>query len=306
MWLCGDIGGTHARLAPFDSGALGEVRKYVSGDHRDATALVVTWMRETGLRPTAACLGIAGPVIGNQCVATNLPWDLDGALLSEALGFPVLLINDFHAAARGVSRLGESDRVQVGGGLPVMGAPVGVIGAGTGLGQAIVVGGSVVAGEGGHAEFGAGTVREAALAVWLMERHGRASWEHVLSGPGLVRLARFTLEEGGLEVPAWLDHPNAPQRVMETMPDVVEWFAELYGAEAGNLALRSLAHGGVYVCGGIAPRMLPTLLAGGFRRRFEAKGKVGAAIAAVPVFVVTHPALGLLGAAEDLSLLAER
>lgn len=306
MWLCGDIGGTHARLAAYASGALGEVRVYTSRDHEDATAVIARWVQETGLRPTAACLGIAGPVIGNHCVATHLPWELDGTLISDTLGIPVRLVNDFHAAARGVARLGEGDRVQIGGGRAVAGAPVAVIGAGTGLGEALVVAGAVVAGEGGHAEFGPGTVREAALAAALMARHGRSSWEHVLSGPGLVHLARFTLEERGLALPPWLDLPDGPQRVMETMPDVVEWFAELYGAEAGNLALRCLAAGGVYVCGGIAPRMLPALLAGGFRRRFEAKGKVGAAIAAIPVFVVTHPALGLLGAAEELSLLAKR
>jgi glucokinase len=177
---------------------------------------------------------------------------------------------------------------------------VAVLGAGTGLGEAWLIGGHVVAGEGGHAEFGPGNAREARLSAWLVERYGRASWEHVLSGAGLVNLARFLRAERNETIPAWMAEPGAPAQVSASDPEAVSWFAELYGAEAGNMALRVLARGGVYLCGGVAPRLLPALQAGGFRRRFESKGKLSAAIADVPVFVVTHPALGLLGSAAEL------
>lgn len=304
-WLCGDIGGTNVRLATFD-GRLGPEWERPSGGFADLGAAVRTFLAETGARPVAACLGLAGPVAGNRCVTTNLPWVVDGAALGAALGFPVTLVNDFWAAARGVGGLGAPDVVQVGGTAPVAGAPVAVIGAGTGLGEALLVGDTVVPGEGGHAEFGPGTAREVAFAGWLVERYGRASWEHVLSGPGLVNLARFGCFERGEAAPDWLDGPDAPARVGRQWPEVLAWFAELYGAEAGNAALRSLARGGVYLAGGIAPRLLPELGAGGFRRRFEAKGPLGAAIADIPVFVVTHPALGLLGAARELQLAEAR
>lgn len=305
MWLVGDIGGTNARLAAFDPTLrrLETVRTYASAAHADAAAVLQAWLRDTGVGPSAACLGIAGPVLGNKCLATNLPWSLDGDELAADFDFPVRLVNDFHAGARGVSRLGPDDVVQIGGGSVVLGECVGVLGAGTGLGEALVVGNRVVAGEGGHAEFGPGNAREAAFAAWLINRDGRASWEQVLSGSGLVNLARFTLEERGADAPGWMNEPDAPRQVLETMPLVVAWFAELLGAEAGNVALRALARGGVYVCGGIAPRMVPVLAAGGFRRRFEAKGKVGAAITSIPAFVVTHPHLGLLGAAAELASL---
>ncbi len=304
--LCGDVGGTSARLAGWRGEAarcgLVDERHYPSNEHADLATILRRWLADTGMRPSAACLALAGPVVANRCVATNLPWVVDGDALGQALGFPIRLVNDFYAAARGVTLLRPGDRVQIGGGEVVTGAPVAVLGAGTGLGEAYVVGGQVVPGEGGHCELGASSERESRLVAWLIGREGRASWEHVLSGPGLVRLARFLAEERGGPAPPWIDAPDAPARVAATDAEAVRWFCELYGAEAGNMALRVLACGGVYVAGGIAPRMLPALQAGGFRRRFEAKGKLGSAIAGIPAFIVTHPALGLLGAAAELGV----
>ncbi|MBM4392880.1 MAG: glucokinase [Deltaproteobacteria bacterium] len=306
--LCGDVGGTSARLATWrdstPSAGLADEHHYSSAEHDSLATILQRWLSDTGARPSAACLALAGPVVDNRCVATNLPWVVDGELLAQTLGFPVRIVNDFYAAARGVTLLGPADRVKIGGGEPVPGAPIAVLGAGTGLGEAFIVGGRVVPGEGGHCELGAASEREARLVAWLVATEGRASWEHVLSGRGLVRLARFLALERRGPVPAWLDEPGAPARVAATDPEAVSWFSELYGAEAGNMALRVLARGGVYLAGGIAPRVLPALQAGGFRRRFEAKGKLGAAIADVPAFVVTHPALGLLGAAAELGAVA--
>ncbi|MDP2310546.1 MAG: glucokinase [Pseudomonadota bacterium] len=297
--LCGDIGGTNARLALWDGAALQHEQTFASADWPGLEAPLAAWRSSTGVDPDRACFAVAGPVMDQRCVTTNLPWVVDGPTLGAQLGCPVRIINDFHAAARGISLLGPGDAVLLFGGEPVMGAPVAVMGAGTGLGEAFVVGDQVIPGEGGHADFGPGDARELRLAAWLFGRNGRASWEDVLSGPGLVNLARFASLDRGEPPPPWLDGPEAPARVAAEDPETVDWFCALYGAEAGNLALRVLARGGVYLCGGIAPRMVPSLKAGAFRARFENKGKLGAAIRAVPVSVVTHPGLGLLGAAAE-------
>lgn len=296
--LCGDIGGTNTRLAVWD-GALAVVRYFPGSAHATVQGPLSAWLAESGVRPDAACLAVAGPVTDDRCVATNLPWIVDGEELSREYGFPFHVVNDFAAAARGTTLLKPTDVVQLGGESPVPAAPVAVLGAGTGLGEALLVGNAVVAGEGGHAEFGPSTEREARLAAWLIGRFGRASWEHVLSGRGLVNLLQFCCFEVGRSPPAWVGEPDAPARVVDSEPEVVAWFAELYGSEAGNMALRVIARGGVYLAGGIAPRIVNVLEQGGFRRRFEAKGAVGAAIRDIPAYVITHPHLGLLGAAAS-------
>jgi glucokinase len=297
--VCGDIGGTRARLALWQGG-LGPVSEFSSGEFSGVLELVQAWIGPLGVRPTAACLAIAGPVRGGRCRTTNLPWEVDAEALGRALGMPVHLVNDFHAAALGARAVGPLGCVQLLPGTVEPGAPFAVLGAGTGLGEAVGVGSVVLPGEGGHAEFGPGSAREARLSEWLQARYGRATWERVLSGQGLVNLARFQWEERGEVAPVWASANDAPARVAATEPEVVAWFAELYGAEAGNLALRVLARGGVYLAGGIGPRILSVLRSGGFERRFREKGKVAAAIADVPVFVADHPALGLLGAHAEL------
>ena len=292
--LCGDVGGTNTRLALWADGRLQHERQWPSGGFPGIEAPVERWISETGVRPDRASFAVAGPVRDQRCVTTNLPWVVDGSALTALLGCPTRVINDFHAAARGCTLLGAQDRVQIGGGEPVPGAPIAVLGAGTGLGEAFLVGETVIPGEGGHCELGPTDARELGLASWLIERFGRASWEHVLSGAGLTHLARYIHVSRGEPEPDW-----DPSQVVERCPEAVEWFCALYGAEAGNMALRVLARGGVYLCGGIAPRIVDRLGAGEFRRRFEAKGKLRAAIRDIPAFVVTHPALGLLGAAAE-------
>lgn len=297
--LCGDIGGTNTRLALWEAGRLTLERTYPSNAFPGLEGPLSDWIAATGVRPDRACFAVAGPVVGERCVTTNLPWIVDGPALAASLGCPTRVVNDFYAAARGIDLLDDTDTVLIHGGHAVPGAPRAVLGAGTGLGEAFVVGGIVVPGEGGHTEFGPSDARELRLSAWLQARFGRASWEDVLSGPGLVNLARFTYADRGLVAPPWIDGPDAPARVVADEPEVVAWFCALYGAEAGNMALRVLALGGVYLCGGIAPRLLDPLKSGAFQERFAAKGRLGAAIRDVPVRVVLHPGLGLLGAAAE-------
>jgi glucokinase len=302
--LVGDVGGTHTRLAMWDEGELRHVHDEPSRAWSGLAEPVLRWLARIGARPGTpgypdrACFGVAGPVRDGACAATNLPWTLHEDALSRSLGVPTRLVNDFHAAARGVTMLAPGDFATVVAGDAVPGAPVAVLGAGTGLGEAYVVADTVIPGEGAHAEFGPADTRELRLAAWLIQRHGRASWEDVLSGPGLVNIARFVCEERG-DPTAWLEAPDAAACVAERCPEAVTWFCALYGAEAGNMALRVLARGGVWLCGGIAPRMLGPLRAGAFEARFRAKGKLRHALDGIPVHVVTHPALGLLGAAGE-------
>ncbi|MEN9785259.1 MAG: hypothetical protein RLZZ299_523 [Pseudomonadota bacterium] len=294
--LVGDIGGTHTRLAVWQDGSLQDERVVPSRDHAGLDGPLAAWMRDLRAPPDRACLAVAGPVRDGRCTATNLPWVVDAHALRTRLAMPVEVVNDFEAAARGIALLTPGDWVELVPGEPVAGCPQAVLGAGTGLGEALVLGDVVIPGEGGHAEFGPGDARDLALAAWLIARHGRASWEDVLSGPGLVNLARFRAEQAGTPT-AWLDDDDAAAEVATRDPAALAWFCALYGAEAGNLALRSLARGGVWLCGGIAPRVLDALRAGGFAARFRAKGRVSPALDGIPVRVVVHPALGLLGAA---------
>lgn len=316
--LCGDIGGTATRLALYDPEApggspqLSSVRVYPSASLSGPLEPIRRWERETGHRPDRVCLGIAGPILQNACRLTNLPWAVDGDALSADLGRPVRLINDFHAAARGISLLGPRDVRTLRPGTPAPGAPIAVIGPGTGLGEAYVVGDLVLPGEGGHAGFAPGTDRERRLSARLSAQAdpgAHVCWEDVLSGPGLVRLHRFLQEERGAAGTAAgpagidLDGPDAPARVAAADPEAVAWFWELLAVEAGDMALRLLCRGGVYLCGGIPPRLADRLtgpLLARFLHRFADKGALSHALDGVPVYLVLHPDPGLLGAAAEL------
>ncbi len=297
--LVGDVGGTNTRLALWTDGRIQDDVTFASASFRALEEPIDRWLHASARPIDAACFGVAGPVTDGRAVTTNLPWVVDASALAARLGVPVRVVNDFHAAARGIALLGPEDVYSIRPGSAQPGAPIGVIGAGTGLGEAIVVGDVVVPGEGAHAELGPSDERELRLVRHMIHAHGRVCWEDVVSGPGLVALARFLAMERGDTDTSRLDQDDAPAHVASTDPEAVAWFCELLGAEAGNVALRALTRGGVYVCGGIAPRLLPALSAGGFNRRFSAKGKVSGALDGIPVWVVTHPALGLLGAAHE-------
>jgi glucokinase len=331
--LAGDIGGTNSRLAIYDvvdgrvAGSPLLERTYPSASHTSLDVIAEQFQldaaKELGpkAKPAAACFGIAGPIENNICRATNLPWVVDGRALSQRLGIErVTLVNDFTAAALGVTAVGHSELAPLGGGTPVARGPIAVLGAGTGLGQAFLLWSSadnryqVVPSEGGHVDLAARTPLEHGLVQYLMVKYGRVSCERVLSGHGLVDVFGFLSEEPACrplirpETAALLASPGQDpaaaisQRALAGSDPVCEMalalFCSVLGAVAGNLGLLVLATGGVFVAGGIAPRILPYLQRGTFREAFDRKGRLHTLVERMPAYVVTHPQPGLLGAAS--------
>jgi glucokinase len=341
--LAGDIGGTQSRLAFFEDDRVLLERVYASPRYESLEALAQEFLAEVATLPMApaprvtptggvpiplierACFGIAGPVEDDASRATNLPWVVDARRLEQRLGIRrVRLVNDFHAAALGVTLLGPEHLASLGGGPPVPHGPIVVLGAGTGLGEAFLLWSPtadrylVAASEGGHADFAPRTHLEAGLLADLNAKYGRASWERVLSGPGLADMFTYLAAEPACRILVRPDtlaalaagDPAAvvTQRGLDGTDPVcriaITLFSSLLGSLAGSLALTFLATGGVFVAGGIAPRLVGFLQQHAFRDAFEAKGRLSPIIRRVPVFVVTHPTLGLLCAAREASRLA--
>jgi glucokinase len=318
MILAGDVGGTKTHLALFDEGASARRpvldRKLPSRSASTFRELVDRFLAEAGARPRRAVFGIAGPVVENRVETTNLPWTIAGDELGDAMGgVQVRLLNDLEATAHGVLML-EGEQLDVlQRGTPHAGNRA-LIAAGTGLGEALLVrrdGGWVpTASEGGHADFASRDPFEDELGLWLRARYGRVSYERVLSGPGLADLYRFLRETGRGEEPdavrARFDAaPDPAVVVTESALDgscararlAVEHFVAVYGAEAGNLALKALAVGGVYVGGGIAPRLRPFIRERGFVHAFNTKGRLTPVLEKIPVSLVLDPQTALWGAA---------
>ncbi|MCZ6729954.1 MAG: glucokinase [SAR324 cluster bacterium] len=320
--LAGDIGGTNTRLALYEMGKLGEplsMLVYPSGDYESLLAILQKFMDEAAdtfkqgqlLR---AGFGVAGPVDGNIVKLTNLPWVVDAQQIAARLNIgKATFVNDFSANCYAVTRLGPDDVHQIGGGEPVTGHPIAVLGAGTGLGEAFLVWAGtrylVVPSEGGHTDFAPRNPLEVRLLEFLTERFGRVSYERVVSGPGLVNVYEFLREREGMEEspavheqmrqedPGAVISRNGMDRSDALCDRALELFTSVYGAEAGNLALKLLARGGIYLAGGIAQKIIPRLEEGSFRYSFEQKGRYTNYLESVPTYVITHPQPGLMGAA---------
>ncbi|HVY38260.1 MAG TPA: glucokinase [Polyangia bacterium] len=271
----------------------------------------------------AACLAVAGPIENNILRATNLPWTIDGRMLAAHLGIDrVTLVNDFFAAALGAVAVGPEWLAPLGGTPGVRHGPIAVLGAGTGLGVAFLLWSNgtdsyqVVPSEAGHVDFAPRTPLEAGLLQYLIHKYGRVSCERVLCGRGLVDVFTFLSQEPACRALiraettaalAGVGHSPDPAAVISGLAMAgsdpicemsLALFCSVLGAVAGNLALSILATGGVYVAGGIAPRLIPYLANGVFREAFDTKGRLHTMVERFPAFVVTHPQVGLVGAAS--------
>ena len=323
MILAGDVGATHTRLGWFDvqGGVLapGITRTYESRQQASLDAIVRTFLAETPGLVRLACLGIAGPVRDGRVEATNLPWIVDARSLAQRLGLErVLLINDLEANAWGLAALPAGDFAVLQPGRPTPTGNAAVISAGTGLGEAGLVWDGQrhrpVASEGGHADWAPQDEPQAALWRFLAAEVDHVSVERVLSGPGLHNIYRFLRDGQGLAEPGWLAEmlqheepsPLISRVGLEERAEIcvraLELFVAIYGAEAGNLGLRMLATAGVYLGGGIAPRILPVLRGPAFLAAFTGKGRLRPLLEDVPVRVVLNDHAALLGAARRAAL----
>jgi glucokinase len=320
MILTGDIGGTKTLLALHDDDGRIAVRAHYRSRDADAfEVLVARFLDEAApANPRLACFGIAGPVLGDCVKVTHLPWEVDAAGLAARFGIAqVHLLNDFAAAAHGIDALDAADLVTLQAGEPIPQRPKVVIGAGTGLGLAYLLGEAVLSGEGGHSGFAPADPVQDALWQWLYRRNGRVAVEHVVSGHGLAHIYEFLLdtqhkvEATARDALAAEDRAAAVARRGLVEGDAlslaaVDLFIACYGSLAGDHALAVLARGGVYLAGGIAPKLLPRLAAGGFVQAFNDKGSCSEWTRSCPVQVVTNPDLPLLGAARFARRSAER
>ena len=317
MILAGDIGGTKALLGVFDAAPTRPraafVRSYGTLDYDDLTSMIAEFLGEGDTDAGAidrACFGVAGPVRDEAAQLTNVPWRVDARRVATVFGFSgVSLLNDLEAMAYAVPVLRESEVHVLQEGEALRGGNIALIAAGTGLGQALLhnVDGRFVpsASEAGHADFAARTEREIALVRDLTARYGRADVEHVVSGRGFFNLhpvahrdepclARVDLDD--LDAPAAIT-AAAMERRCPGCVETLDMFVEAYGAESGNLALRTVSTGGLFVGGGIAPKILAALTTGAFMKAFRAKPPLDAMLTAMPVKVILNAEAGLLGSA---------
>ena len=316
--LAGDVGGTNARLAIVElqgrSARFVHQNRYPSGEYPGLAPIVRRFLEETGTRPDRACLAIACPVVGDDCTAPNLPWTVNARALAAEIEIPrTAIINDFVAVGYGVELLTPTDLVTLQEGSPEPRGPIALIGAGTGLGEGFLIWQDdhyrVLASEGGHTDFAPSGELQIGLLRSLREQLGRVSWERLLSGPGIVNIYRYLLESGvapeQASVRAELDAEDDAAVIVRHGLDrkdclsvkALELFWEALGAEAGNLALTIVATGGVYVAGGIVPRIAQQLDSGPFVTAFRNKGRLAPLLARIPVHVIMHPGVGMLGAA---------
>ena len=327
MILACDIGGTNTRLGFFDVEGHGRslrVRSLVeetfrSRKHASLDELATSFLDKHQLRPSIACVGVAGPVQHGRAQATNLPWQIDAAQLAAELKVEqALVINDLEANAYGIGLLGEKELAVLQAGSPDAGGNAGVISAGTGLGEAGMFWDGErhrpFACEGGHADFAPRNALEGELLAFLLEEFGHASCERVLSGPGLHNVYRFLDRvrpgQASAEVAQQIEQGEPAATISRAAhagacPVCVEalgLFVSLYGAEAGNLALKLMATGGVYLGGGIAPKNLSAFTRENFLTAFAAKGRMKSMLEEIPIRVILSEKTALLGAARCAAL----
>ena len=316
MLLAGDVGGTKTLLGTFERGNPRPVpiavHSYPTASFTRFADILEAFARDakTPVTVEAVALGVAGPVVDDCATLTNVGLQIAAADVGARFGARrTRLLNDLEAMATSIEVLGVDELVSLQDGVAHHSGSRAVIAAGTGLGQAYLHrlngGWRPVPTEAGHADFAARTDRELELVRMLRERYGRAEVEQVLSGPGLLNLHRFTHRGSACPVVIDLDAPDAPARVSQAAlsgrcqwcADALRMFVSAYGAEAGNLALRTMATSGVFVGGGIARKILPAMTTGSFMDSFRAKEPLTSLVTQIPVHVILNDEAGLLGAA---------
>jgi glucokinase len=318
--LAGDVGGTNTRLALFEVGVRDPVALAIrpSRSHDGLASLVQAFIAQHPTRLAAASFGVAGPVHGGRTTAVNLAWAVDAAALAHDLGLrSVGLINDLEANAYGLAALRPDEFAVLNAGDPDARGNAAVISAGTGLGQAGLFWDGErhhpFATEGGHADFAPRDELQNGLYRWLAASREHVSYERVVSGMGLVSIYGYLRERSGEAEPAWLTDELAGdgaaaicragvEERSAICAQALDLFVGIYGSQAGNVALTLNAAGGVYLGGGIAPRIVPVLRAGGFMRAFTAKGRLSPLLERICVRVVLNDHTALLGAARHAEL----
>jgi glucokinase len=318
MILAGDIGGTNARLAYFQAGnghlQLVSERIFPSGEYSEFGDIVSRFLADAHERPEVACFGIAGPVHHGRVETSNLPWVIEQSRLAKQIKLPAtLLINDLEASAWGIGALSGKDFVALNTVVPSNGNQA-VIAPGTGLGEAGLYWNGkeheVFACEGGHADFAPQGELQIELLRFLAERYGHVSYERIISGPGLVNVYEFLRAQGCAGEPGGfaerLEPPDAAAAISKAALEgsnplaekALDLWISVYGAEAGNLALKTMAVGGIFLGGGISPKILPKLTGPTFMSAFLEKGRLRRLLEGVSVQVIINDKAGLLGAAR--------
>jgi len=318
--LAGDIGGTNARLALFETQNNGlhlvSLTVFPSRQYSGLDQIVKQFVTQSGVHPSLACFGIAGPVTNGRVEASNLPWVIEARRLADELEIPeALLINDLEATGWGVGALAaNSDHLVPLNQVESIPGNQAVIAAGTGLGEAGLYWDGqrhhVFASEGGHSDFGPHDELEVELLEYLRRRFDHVSYERVLSGPGLVNVFEFLRDTGKGKPPEWLVaemvESDAAKAISEAglrgqcpmCAQALDIFVSVFGAEAGNLALKMKSVGGVFLAGGIAPKILPKLQSRNFLQAFLDKGRLRHLMEMIPIQVITDDKLALRGAAR--------
>ena len=318
MILAADVGATHSRRATFADGARDPDRLeiYASAEHASLEEIIRVFLGPDPVKLAAATFGVAGPVHAGRTAAVNLAWPVDAATIAAELGAEparVTVINDMEANAWGLAVLADDDLAALNEATADPQGTIALISAGTGLGEAFIVGGAhgaPHASEGGHVDFAPRSEIEAELRLWLASREGHISVERVCSGQGLVNVYEFLRERAPEPEPDWLARERAAGEEAAAITDAglsrsdpvaseaLDLLVSIYGAQAGNLALTVLATGGVYLGGGIAPRIETRLHEGGFIAAFTGKGRMSELLAGIPVWVIRNDRAALLGAAR--------
>jgi glucokinase len=326
MLLAGDIGGTKTVLALFDT-AEGDAlitrhpvleRTFPSQQYQSLELIVEEFLRDYDHAISAGTFGVAGPVVGDRAQVTNLPWVIEAEAMSKRFGFNVHLLNDLEAVATAVTHLQETDLITLNEGQAVTGGAIGVIAPGTGLGEGFLVWNrdslryESYPSEGGHCAFGPTTPLQLEMLNYWLPRMGHVSYERVCSGIGIPNIYTFLRETGRYPEPPWLHEQMAEASDLtpvivraavageaEICAATLELFMEILGDQAGNLALTVLATGGVYLGGGIPPRILSQLQKGPFMKFFKDKGRFSEMMSRIPVHIIYNPKAALYGTAYD-------